>query len=310
VPARRRSTAPEPEGMPRGLTLCTIRRGGALSLGVRTARGVLDVKRSAAALRVRAPADVQEAILGKHLAGLRELVAAARTGKRAVLLGEDEVAFGPCVTRPEKIVMMGLNYRKHCAEVKLPVPAFPVFFNKYNNALLGHRGTIPLPVKVATQFDYEGELVVVIGRTARDVSPAEAPAHVFGYCVGNDFSARDLQTRTSQFMSGKTSDGFAPIGPWLVAADLVGDPQDLAIETRVNGEVRQSSRTSDMIFSCADLVSQASSLMTLRPGDIVFTGTPEGVIQGRPEAERVWLRAGDAVSTTIEKLGTLEFTLS
>jgi 2-keto-4-pentenoate hydratase/2-oxohepta-3-ene-1,7-dioic acid hydratase in catechol pathway len=111
-------------------------------------------------------------------------------------------------------------------------------------------------------------------------------------------------------MSGKTCDGFAPIGPWLVGADLVGDPQDLAIETRVNGEVRQSSRTSDMIFTCADLVSEASRLMTLRPGDLIFTGTPEGVIQGKPGPERVWLRAGDAVTTTIEKLGTLEFRLA
>ncbi len=292
------------------LTLCTLRREGSLSLGVRTPRGILDVKRSARALRLRAPSDVHEAIEGRHLGGLRRLVSEAARGKRVVLLAEDEVEFGPCVTRPEKIIMMGLNYRRHCAEIRLPVPSAPVFFNKYNNALLGHGGTIPLPVKVSTQFDYEGELVVVIGRTARDVSPAEAPSCVFGYCVGNDFSARDLQMRTSQFMAGKTCDGFAPIGPWLVAADLVGDPQELAIETRVNGEVRQSSRTSDMIFSCAELVSQASALMTLRPGDLIFTGTPEGVIQGKPEAERVWLRAGDVVSTTIEKLGTLEFGLS
>jgi 2-keto-4-pentenoate hydratase/2-oxohepta-3-ene-1,7-dioic acid hydratase in catechol pathway len=308
--AKRRGPETETEGMPRGLTLCTLRRDGQLSLGVRTPRGVVDVARSAAAMRVRAPADVQEAIEGRHASGLRRILAAAEAGKRVVLQDEDEVAFGPCVTRPEKIVMMGLNYRKHCAEIGLAAPSAPVFFNKYNNALLGHRGAIPLPVKVASQFDYEGELVVVIGRTARDVSPADAPAHVFGYCVGNDFSARDLQMRTSQFMAGKTCDGFAPIGPWLVAADLVGDPQDLAIETRVNGEVRQSSRTSDMIFSCADLVSEASRIMTLRPGDLVFTGTPEGVIQGKPEAQRVWLRAGDSLTTTIEKLGTLEFTLS
>ena len=311
-PMRRsqRAGRARPEETRDGLTLCTLRRNGELSLGVRTPRGVLDVVRSARALRLRAPSDVHEAIEGKHREGLRRLVSEAERGRRVALLAEDEVEFGPCVTRPEKIIMMGLNYRRHCAEVKLPVPSVPVFFNKYNNALLGHRGTIPLPVRVSSQFDYEGELVVVIGRTSRDLGPAEALSCVYGYCVGNDFSARDLQMRTSQFMAGKTCDGFAPIGPWLVAADLVGDPQDLAIETRVNGEVRQSSRTSDMIFSCADLVSHASGLMTLRPGDLLFTGTPEGVIQGKPEAERVWLRAGDVVATTIEKLGTLEFGLS
>lgn len=307
--SQRRVPAEAPE-TPSGITLCTLERGGAFSLGVRTPRGVLDVARSARALRLRAPADVHEAIEGKHADGLRRLLAAAEAGKRVVLLAEDEVAFGPCVTRPEKIIMMGFNYRRHCAETKTPIPTSPVFFSKYGNALLGHRGTIELPAKVATQFDYEAELVAVIGKTARDVTPAEAPAFVFGYCVGNDFSARDLQFKTSQFMLGKTCDGFAPIGPWLVGADQVGDPQALAIECRVNGEVRQSSSTSDMVFSCAELVSYASRHMTLRPGDVLFTGTPEGVVVGKPEAERVWLKAGDSVSTTIEKLGTLEFRLA
>lgn len=307
--SQRRDRTPAPEVFP-GLTLCTLQRDGAHSLGVRTRRGVLDVKRSAAALRVRAPADVHEAIEGRHADGLRRIVAAAEAGKKVVLLDEDEVAFGPCVTRPEKIIMMGFNYRRHCAETKAPIPTSPVFFNKYANALLGHGGTIALPVKVATQFDHEAELVVVIGRTARDVSPAEAPAFVFGYCVGNDFSARDLQFKTSQFMLGKTCDGFAPIGPWLVGSDQVGDPQDLAIECRVNGEVRQSSRTSDMVFSCAELVSYASRHMTLRPGDVIFTGTPEGVVVGKPEAERVWLKAGDVVATRIDKLGELRFSLA
>jgi 2-keto-4-pentenoate hydratase/2-oxohepta-3-ene-1,7-dioic acid hydratase in catechol pathway len=299
-----------PENTLGGVTLCTIRRGEKLTLGVRTPRGILDVERAARARRVRAPLTSDEAIRGKDLAGLRRLAAGTERGGRAFLLEEEKVTFGPCVTQPEKIIMMGLNYRKHCLEVKLPIPTSPVFFNKYNNALLGHGGTIQLPVEAATQFDYEAELVVVIGSTARDVSPAEAPRHVFGYCAGNDFSARDLQFKTSQFMLGKTCDGFAPIGPWLVAADLVGDPQNLEIECRVNGELRQSSHTSDMIFSCAELVSYASRHMTLKPGDLIFTGTPEGVIQGRPEAERVWLKPQDRIATRVEKLGELRFTLA
>lgn len=308
--AAKRSGATPAQASARGLTLCTILGKTGPSLGVRTGHGILDVARAARARRVRAPLSVDDVLRGSDLAGLLRLVADAERGKKGFLLDENAVAFGPCVTRPEKIVMMGFNYRRHCAEVKLPVPATPTFFNKFNNSLLGHGGTIHLPVKVAKAFDYEAELVVVMGKTARDVSPADALAHVFGYCTGNDFSARDLQFKTSQFMLGKSCDGFAPIGPWLVGADLVGDPQKLRIECRVNGEPRQSSNTDDMIFSCAELVSYASQHMTLQPGDLLFTGTPEGVIQGRPEAERVWLKAGDEISTEVEKLGELRFRLA
>jgi 2-keto-4-pentenoate hydratase/2-oxohepta-3-ene-1,7-dioic acid hydratase in catechol pathway len=293
------------------ITLCTIRKGKEQSLGVRTAGGILDVKRAALARKVSAPHTVDDAIRGRDLAGLRKLLAEVQRSKKKspFLIDEAKAKLGPCVTNPEKIIMMGLNYRRHCLEVKLPIPAKPVFFNKYNNSLLGHGGTLPLPTKVSTQFDYEAELVVVMGKRARDVSAADALSYVFGYCTGNDFSARDLQFQSSQFMLGKTCDGFAPIGPWLVSADQIPDPQALRIECRVNGQVRQSSSTSDMIFGCADLVSFASQHMTLLPGDIIFTGTPEGVIQGKPEAERVWLKAGDVVTTEIEKVGRLEFTL-
>ena len=293
-----------------GFTLCSIDDGGRLSLGVRTPRGILDVRRAAQGRGMAVPATPDEVIRGTNLAGLQALLAEAAAGKTTALRDEKEIRFGPCITDPEKIIMMGVNYRKHVAEVKVPVPTSPLFFNKYNNALLGHGGTIRLPTRVAKQFDYEVELVVVIGKTAAGVSPAEALSHVWGYCTGNDFSARDLQFKTSQFMIGKTSDGFAPIGPWLVSADQVGDPQQLKLECRVNGEVRQSSNTNDMIFPCAELVSYASQIMTLRPGDIIFTGTPEGVILGKPEAQRVWLKAGDRISTEIEKLGELRFDLA
>ncbi len=148
---------------------------------------------------------------------------------------------------------------------------------------------------------------------AHQVSEAEALGHVFGYATGNDFSARDLQFRdgkASQFMLGKTSDGFLPVGPWLVGADLVADPQKLAIECRVNGEQRQSSNTSDMIFSCAQIISYASQVFTLVPGDLISTGTPEGVILGKPEAQQVWLKAGDKIACSVEKLGELSFDLA
>ena len=188
-----------------------------------------------------------------------------------------------------------------------------MLFNKYNNALSGHGGTIRLPTKVATKFDYEVELQVIIGKTAHQVSEADALGYVFGYATGNDFSARDLQYRDgkgSQFMLGKTSDGFMPVGPWLVGADLVGDPQQLAIECRVNGERRQSSNTGDMIFSCAQIISYASQVFTLAPGDLISTGTPEGVTNGKSEAQQVWLKPGDKVACSMEKLGELRFDLA
>ena len=222
---------------------------------------------------------------------------------------ESQMEFGPCVPNPGKIVCVGLNYRRHAAEVKAPVPTTPVLFNKFNNALMGNRGTLRLPVRVASQFDYEVELVIVIGRTAREVSEQDALTYVFGYCTGNDFSARDLQRKTSQIMLGKTSDGFAPSGPWLVTADQVTDPNALDLWCEVNGERRQSSNTADMIFNCRQIVSYISQHLTLKPGDIIFTGTPEGVILGMPEDKRVWLKAGDRIRCAVEPLGVLEFAL-
>jgi 2-keto-4-pentenoate hydratase/2-oxohepta-3-ene-1,7-dioic acid hydratase in catechol pathway len=298
-----------PGAMPRSLTLCNIRRDGSVSLGVRTPQGVLDVASAAKRRKLAVPGSTDDVVRGIGLAGLRELVAEAQAGKKLAVIPEAEVKFGPALTRPEKILMMGLNYRKHIAEVKAPTPTSPTFFNKFNNSLLGHRGTVPLPTKVATKFDYESELVVVVGKKAQDVTPADALGHVYGYCTGNDFTARDLQQKTTQWMLGKTCDGFGVLGPWLVTADLVGDPQNLKIECWVNGEIRQSSNTSDMIYSCADLVSYASQHMTLQPGDIIYTGTPEGVINGKPPDAQVWLKPGDKVVTQIEKTGKLEFDL-
>jgi len=291
----------------RGLAVCNLLRDGKLSLGVRLPGGVLDVARAGRGHK-GLPASTDDVVRGLGLDGLRKLVAEAE-GKKAALLPEAQVKFGPAITRPEKILMMGLNYRKHIAEVKAPTPTSPTFFNKFNNALLGHGGTVPLPVKAAVKFDYEAELVVVVGKRMKDVAAADALSHVWGYATGNDFTARDLQQKTSQWMLGKACDGFAPLGPWLVGADLVGDPQQLKIECRVNGELRQSSSTSDMIYGCAELLAYASQHMTLEAGDILFTGTPEGVIFGKPPDQQVWLKPGDKLVTEIEKLGKLEFDL-
>ena len=222
---------------------------------------------------------------------------------------ESRARFGPAVPRPGKIICVGLNYRRHAQETGNPIPPVPILFNKYNNTLVGHRGKIALPTKVSSQFDYEVELVVVIGRKARDVPEDKALSYVFGYANGNDFSARDLMRVTSQLMLGKTCDGFAPLGPWVVSVDQIPDPQNLKIATYVNGEERQNSNTSDMIYNCAQIVSYCSRHMTLLPGDIIYTGTPQGVILGYPPEKRVWLKPGDTVVTEVEKCGRLEVTL-
>ena len=280
---------------PRGLTLCNLKGGG---LGVKMNDRILVVK----------DLTTDDVVAGRNLARLQKALSA-----KGPFVAEKDAKFAPCLLAPQKIIMLGFNYRRHAIEAGVPIPKAPVLFNKYDSALNAHGGTIALPAKVAKKFDYEVELQVIIGRTARDVSEADALNYVFGYATGNDFSARDLQYRdgkASQFMLGKTCDGFMPIGPWLVGADLVGDPQKLRVECRVNGEQRQDSNTADMIFSCAQIVSYCSQHFTLRPGDLISTGTPQGVIQGKPEAQQVWLKAGDKVACSVEKLGELRFELT
>ena len=292
---------------------CMLRTPEGDTLGLRRENRILDVGKAGKALKVPVPASTDELLEGKGIAGLQKVLAASASSVKAALVPVEEARFGPCVTRPQKIIMLGFNYRKHAMETGTPIPKAPVLFNKYNNALLGHEGVIKLPSGVAKKFDYEVELQVIMGKTARNVSEAEALKYVFGYATGNDFSARDLQFRDgkgSQFMIGKTSDGFMPVGPWLMGAELVGDPQNLKVETRVNGETRQSSNTSDMIFTCAQIISYASSIFALLPGDLISTGTPEGVIIGKPEAQQVWLKAGDRIECTVEKCGELRFTLA
>ncbi len=298
--------APQGGGaVPRSLTTCNLRGSG---LGVKLGDRILDVARAGKQLKVAVPASTDELVQGKNLAGLAKVLAA-----KGPFIAEKDAQFAPCILAPQKIIMLGFNYRKHAMEVGVPIPKAPVLFNKFNNALSGHGTTIQLPVKVAKKFDYEIELQVIIGKTAHEVSEADALSYVFGYATGNDFSARDLQFRdgkASQFMLGKTSDGFMPVGPYLVGAEVVGDPQKLAVECRVNGEQRQSSNTSDMIFTVAQIISYCSQVFTLQPGDLISTGTPEGVITGKPEDKQVWLKAGDKIACSVEKLGELRFDLA
>jgi 2-keto-4-pentenoate hydratase/2-oxohepta-3-ene-1,7-dioic acid hydratase in catechol pathway len=303
-------TAPPLRGLARGLTLLSIRKGAEVRLAAKTPEGILDVVEAARRLGLDGPRTMDDLLQDEDGPRLEAIVKAAREqGAAGAFSSEEGITYAPLVGRPEKIVCVGLNYRRHAAEIGAPIPRQPVLFSKYAVALNAHRGTIELPVEVARSFDHEVELVIVMGRTARKVADADALSYVAGYATGNDFSARDLQLETGgQWMVGKTPDGFAPIGPYLVTADQV-DPDDLAIECRVNGETRQSSHTSDLIFGCRQVISYVSRMFTLRPGDLIFTGTPEGVIQGKPAEQREWLRPGDRIACSVEKLGELTFTL-
>lgn len=294
------------------MKLLTFMKNNEYALGVKTDRGVLDVQEALKAVPSAGnavPTEVHAAIDGGQpaLAALQnyvERVSAKDDATAAYWLDEAKLTLGPCVTHPNKIICVGLNYRKHAEETNAPIPEYPILFNKFNNTLTGSGDDIPLP-KVSAQVDYEAELVIVIGKTAKYVAKDEALQHVFGYCCVNDLSARDLQLRTHQWLLGKTCDKFSPLGPYLVTADEVGNPNALEIKTIVNGEVRQHSNTSDMIFYCDELVSYISQHMTLTPGDIILTGTPAGVVLGYPPEKRVFLKEGDTVTVEIEKLGSL-----
>jgi 2-keto-4-pentenoate hydratase/2-oxohepta-3-ene-1,7-dioic acid hydratase in catechol pathway len=312
TPAQAQTQMPT-QAMARGLTLATLRRAdGGYGLGLRTDRGILDVIAAEADFHENAPTTITQ-VLNREgdASGLRRLADKAKASAQAAryFVAEDKAEFGPCVTHPEKIVCVGLNYRRHAAETGNPVPKQPILFNKFNSALNYHGGNIAVSKEKATNFDYEAELVIVIGRTARNVSEADAAQYIFGYCTGNDFTARDLQARSSQWMLGKSLDGSGVIGPWLVTSDLV-DGDTLGISLTVNGQKRQSSNTSDMVFNTKQLVSYISDYMTLKPGDLIFTGTPEGVISGYPKDKQVWLKAGDKLVTSIDKLGDQHLTLT
>ncbi len=207
------------------------------------------------------------------------------------------------IARPPKFLAIGLNYAAHVAETGREKPDFPVFFNKQSTCVVGHGQPIVLPA-VSEKVDYEGELGVVIGRRCRNVKAEDALSVVAGYLAVNDVSARDWQYRSPTWTLGKSFDTHGPIGPWLVTADEVPDPQALSLLTFVNGELRQETPTSDMVFSCAEQIALLSTVFTLEPGDVIATGTPSGVGMARQPPE--FLKAGDVVRIEIDGIGALE----
>lgn len=214
----------------------------------------------------------------------------------------------PPVPDARKVLCIGLNYRDHARESNMEPPSEPVLFGKFPTALLGHGGAILAPPE-SQQVDYEAELVVVIGRGGRRIPRARAMEHVGGYTVGNDVSARDWQLNKpgKQWIIGKTFDTFAPVGPALVTPDEVADPHALGIRLRLNGQTMQDSKTDQLIFRVDELIAYLSTVMTLEPGDLIFTGTPPGV--GMARSPQVWLHPGDTVEVEIDGLGTLRNTV-
>jgi len=211
--------------------------------------------------------------------------------------------YGPPIARPGKVVCVGLNYRDHAEETNAAVPAEPILFMKDSSTVIGSHDEILVPRR-SVKTDWEVELAVVIGHTARYLgSDAEALACIAGYAIANDMSEREFQLeRGGQWDKGKSCETFNPLGPWLVPADEIADPQALALRLWVNGELRQNGKTSNMIFGVVEVVRYISQFMVLRPGDVINTGTPAGVAQGQPEP-KPFLRAGDVVELEIEGLG-------
>ena len=270
--------------------------------GLAVAGDVIDLLAAERMLGLALPRDPMEMLRGGEATAdlLREVDArAADLGECRV--PEGSVVLGPPVPRPGKIVCVGLNYRRHAFETGNPPPSEPILFSKFGNTIAGPSDSVA--IGGLAQVDYEAELAFVIGRQAKNVVAERSLEYVAGYLNANDVSEREMQMRSGQWLLGKTLDRFLPIGPYFVSADEVGDPGRLPVRGWLNGEVRQDSDTSDLIFSVEEIVAYVSRVMTLEPGDLICTGTPEGVVLGMEE--RVWVAPGDVYEIEIGPLGRL-----
>jgi 2-keto-4-pentenoate hydratase/2-oxohepta-3-ene-1,7-dioic acid hydratase in catechol pathway len=225
-------------------------------------------------------------------------------GRASARIPLAEVTLEAPIRNPGKVLAIGLNYADHVKESGMQAPPHQIWFNKQWNAIAGPNDPFEIPAVAPNFIDYEGELCFVIGRRCRRVPAQRAAEVIFGYTCGNDVSVRDWQMRTPQFTLGKSFDTHAPIGPWIVTADELGDPHALALRTYVNGEQRQHSNTRELIFDCFAQVQELSAAFTLDPGDVIFTGTPSGV--GAAMKPPRFLRAGDRVRVEIDAIGAIE----
>jgi len=242
-----------------------------------------------------------KALLAEGEAGLQRAAIAVARGDK---MPARNVRLLAPIPQPQKVICVGLNYIDHARESGVDPPPEPVLFNKFPTSVAAHDDAIRLPA-ASSEVDYEAELVVLIGRGGKHISLDDALTRVAGYTCGHDVSARDWQLRKpgGQWLMGKTFDGFAPFGPALVTKDEVGDPGQLGIALRLNGQTMQDSSTAQLIFNVAELIAYISRVCTLLPGDVIFTGTPPGV--GMARKPPVFLKPGDTVEVEIEKLGVL-----
>ena len=274
------------------MKLCNIIVDGETHLAVYTAEGIAD------ATAAGFSGSMDRLIAGEGMAELRALCEGRRLPAVAAPV------FANVVNKPGKLLCVGLNYRSHAAGINMKLPEFPVLFSKFDNALVPDGAEVLLPAW-EDSYDYEAELVIVIGREAWGVSEKDAMDCVFGYTCGDDLSCRDAQMRSGQWLIGKTMPGFGPCGPCIVTADSLDPDAGVAVRSYVNGQLRQDGSTADMIFSCAKVISYASHYARLCPGDLIFTGTPSGVALEKKDGEKSWLRPGDTVRVEIEGVGTL-----
>ncbi|MBV8535994.1 MAG: fumarylacetoacetate hydrolase family protein [Alphaproteobacteria bacterium] len=242
-----------------------------------------------------APASLREALTSGAIEEMRGLAATGRTDHTLA-----QIRFLPAIPDPDKILCVGVNYRSHAAEVGRELPPQPSVFARLTNTLLGHGGEMVRPA-VSEQFDFEGELAVVIGRPARHVTPQQALGCVAGYTCFVDGSVRDVQKHS--VTAGKNFPATGPLGPWIVTADDIPDPSGLELTTRLNGAVVQHSTTAQMIYDVPQIISYLSDITPLVPGDVIATGTPEGVGHGRKPP--LWMKAGDVLEVEIARIGTL-----
>lgn len=263
---------------------------------------LIDATAAGQALELSAPSTMQALIAGENggLAALQHLADEA-WNEEVGISPLKNIQPGPAAPAPGKIICVGLNYRHHAIEAGMDIPAEPILFSKFSNSIAASGDEIDITGLV--QIDYEAELGVVIGKQGKTISTEQALDHVLGYCNANDLSERALQFKSGQWLLGKTLDGFLPTGPLLRTPEPGFDPQNLEIRGWLNGELRQHSNTSDMIFSIPQLISYISTYMTLEPGDLIITGTPAGVILGTQDKR--WMKTGDEYTVEISGLGKL-----
>jgi len=278
------------------MKLATFTHAGSTRIGVVRGEELVDLAAAAPEL----PRDLIGFLALGQRARQRAGEVAAASSARLPLA---EVRLEAPILRPPKYLAVGLNYADHVAESGQPVPKFPTIFNKQSTCVVGPHDEVHMP-RVSTALDYEGELAFVIGKRCRHVPRRRAPEVIAGYCVANDVSVRDWQLRVPTWTMGKSFDTHGPLGPWLTTADEAGDPHGLGIRTFVNGELRQSSNTKELIFDCYALVEHLSTAFTLEVGDVVATGTPSGV--GAAMKPPRLLQVGDVVRIEIDNLGHLQ----